>query len=146
MIKRAHRLSSTPTAFSEECDKFRATFLNLDYPVNLINSLRVTNLCAISTAFVRLMKEVHREQRSQICPLRYNYLIYIVARVSCCLPLGLLLSDLFVYATVKAQRVSLTVHYANPAGNAFRSGNERKAKLSERGTKCREEKETREET
>ena len=38
MINRAHRLSSTPTAFYEECDKLRATFLNLDYPVNSINS------------------------------------------------------------------------------------------------------------
>ena len=38
MINRAYRLSSTPTAFSEECDKLRTTFLNLDYPVNLINS------------------------------------------------------------------------------------------------------------
>ena len=27
-----------PTAFSQECDKLRTTFLNLDYPVNLINS------------------------------------------------------------------------------------------------------------
>ena len=38
MVNRAYRLSSTPTAFSEECDKLRTTFLNLDYPVNLINS------------------------------------------------------------------------------------------------------------
>ena len=38
MINRAYRLSSTPNAFSEECDKLRTTFLNLDYPVNLINS------------------------------------------------------------------------------------------------------------
>ena len=38
MINRAYRLSSTPTAFSEECDKLRTTFLNLDDPVNLINS------------------------------------------------------------------------------------------------------------
>ena len=38
MINRAYRLSSTPTAFSEECDKLWTTFLNLDYPVNLINS------------------------------------------------------------------------------------------------------------
>ena len=38
MIHRAHRLSSTPTAFSEECNKLRSTFLNLDYPINLINS------------------------------------------------------------------------------------------------------------
>ena len=37
MINRAFRLSSTPTAFSEECDKLRTTFLKLDYPVNLIN-------------------------------------------------------------------------------------------------------------
>ena len=34
----AFRLSSTPNAFSEECDKLRTTFLNLDYPANLINS------------------------------------------------------------------------------------------------------------
>ena len=38
MINRAYRLSSTPNAFSEECDKLRTTFLNLDYPANLINS------------------------------------------------------------------------------------------------------------
>ena len=38
MINHAYRLSSTPTAFSEECDKLRTTFLNLDYPVTLINS------------------------------------------------------------------------------------------------------------
>ena len=38
MINRAYRLSWTHTAFSEECDKLRTTFLNLDYPVNLINS------------------------------------------------------------------------------------------------------------
>ena len=36
MINRAYRLSSTPTAFSEECDKLRTTFSNLDYPVNLL--------------------------------------------------------------------------------------------------------------
>ena len=33
--------------------------------------------------------------------------------------LGLLLYDLFVYAMVKAQGVSLSVHYANPAGMLF---------------------------
>ena len=38
MINRAYRLSSTPNAFFEECDKLRNTFLNLDYPANLINS------------------------------------------------------------------------------------------------------------
>ena len=38
VINRAYRLSSSPTAFSEECDKLRTTFLNLDYPVNLIDS------------------------------------------------------------------------------------------------------------
>ena len=39
MINRAYCLSSTPTAFSEECGKpLRTTFLNLDYPVNLVNS------------------------------------------------------------------------------------------------------------
>ena len=35
---RAHRLSSTPAAFSEECNKVRSIFLNRDYPINLINS------------------------------------------------------------------------------------------------------------
>jgi len=38
MINRAYRLSWTPNAFSEECGNLRTTFLNLDYPVNLINS------------------------------------------------------------------------------------------------------------
>ena len=38
MINRAYRLSSTPNAFSEEGDKLRTTFVNLDYPPNLINS------------------------------------------------------------------------------------------------------------
>ena len=38
MTNRAYRLSSTPNAFSEECDKLRTTFLNLDYPADLINS------------------------------------------------------------------------------------------------------------
>ena len=38
MIHRAYQLSSTPTAFSAECNKLRSTFLNLDYPINLINS------------------------------------------------------------------------------------------------------------
>ena len=38
MLNRAYRLSLTSTAFFEEYDKLRTTFLNLDYPVNLINS------------------------------------------------------------------------------------------------------------
>ena len=38
MIHRAHQLSSTPTAFSDESNKLHSTFLNLDYPINLINS------------------------------------------------------------------------------------------------------------
>ena len=38
MINRAYRLSSTLTAFSEECDTLRTIFLYQDYPVNLINS------------------------------------------------------------------------------------------------------------
>ena len=38
MIHRAHQLSSTPTTFSDECNKFHSTFLNLDQPINLINS------------------------------------------------------------------------------------------------------------
>ena len=38
IIHRAHHLSSTPTAFSDECNKLRSTFLKLDYPINVINS------------------------------------------------------------------------------------------------------------
>ena len=38
MNHRAFQLSSTPTPFSDECNKLRSTFLNLDYPINLINS------------------------------------------------------------------------------------------------------------
>ena len=38
MIHRAYQLSSTPTAFSAECNKLRSTILNLDYQINLINS------------------------------------------------------------------------------------------------------------
>ncbi|XP_068739172.1 uncharacterized protein [Montipora capricornis] len=38
MIHRAYQLSSTPTAFSAECNKLRSIFLNLYYPINLINS------------------------------------------------------------------------------------------------------------
>ena len=38
MIHSAYQLSSTPTAFSDKCNKLRSTFLNLDYPINLINS------------------------------------------------------------------------------------------------------------
>ena len=36
MIHRAYQQPSTPTVFSDECNKLRSTFLNLDY--NLINS------------------------------------------------------------------------------------------------------------
>ena len=39
MIHRAYQLSSIPTAFSAECNKLRSIFLNLDYPINLINSV-----------------------------------------------------------------------------------------------------------
>jgi len=38
MIHRARCLSSAPAAFSDECNKLRSIFLNLDYPINLINS------------------------------------------------------------------------------------------------------------
>ena len=38
MIHRAYQLSSTPTAFSDEYNKLRSKFFNLDYPINLINS------------------------------------------------------------------------------------------------------------
>ena len=37
MIHRASQLSSTPIAFSAECNKLRSTFLNLDYPIDLVN-------------------------------------------------------------------------------------------------------------
>ena len=39
MNHRAYCLSSTPTAFSDACNKLRSTFLKLDYPINVINSL-----------------------------------------------------------------------------------------------------------
>ena len=39
IIHRAHQLSSTSTVFSDECNKLCSTFLNLDYPINLINSV-----------------------------------------------------------------------------------------------------------
>ena len=42
-------MSSTPTAFSEKCDKLRTTFLNLDYPVNMINSSINDSIDNIST-------------------------------------------------------------------------------------------------
>ena len=38
MIHRAYQLSSTPTAFSAGCNKLRSIFLNVDYPINLIDS------------------------------------------------------------------------------------------------------------
>ena len=50
MIIRAYRLASTPTAFSEECDNLRTTFLNLDYPVNFINSSIIDNITALDDA------------------------------------------------------------------------------------------------
>ena len=49
MIDRAYQLSSTPTVFSDECNKLRSTFLNLDYPINLINSAINKFLCNIDT-------------------------------------------------------------------------------------------------
>ena len=48
MINRAYRLSSTPTAFSEECDKLRTTFLNLDYPVKFLRN--IDNITALDDA------------------------------------------------------------------------------------------------
>ena len=38
MIHRGYQLSSTPNTFSAQCNKLRSTFLDLDYPINLINS------------------------------------------------------------------------------------------------------------
>ena len=38
MIHRAYQLLSNPIAFSAECNKLRSIFLNLDYPIKLINS------------------------------------------------------------------------------------------------------------
>ena len=48
MINRTYRLSSTPTAFSEECDKLRTTFLNLDYPVKFLPN--IDNITALDDA------------------------------------------------------------------------------------------------
>ena len=38
MLNRAHRLSSSPDLFAEECDNLKVTFLKLKYPERLINS------------------------------------------------------------------------------------------------------------
>ena len=38
MLHRAHALSSTTEAFSEECAKLSSIFCRLDYPIGLINS------------------------------------------------------------------------------------------------------------
>ena len=38
MLHRAHALSSTTEAFSEECAELRSIFRRLDYPIDLINS------------------------------------------------------------------------------------------------------------
>ena len=37
MIRYTDRLSTTPVAFSDECNKLCSIFLNLGYPVNLVN-------------------------------------------------------------------------------------------------------------
>lgn len=47
MIHHAYQLSSTPTAFSTECNLLHSTFLNLNYPINLINSAINKFLCNI---------------------------------------------------------------------------------------------------
>ena len=38
MIHRAHAFSSTTDAFNEECDRVRAIFVRLQYPIAYINS------------------------------------------------------------------------------------------------------------
>ena len=55
MIRRAHTLSSTTDAFNEECDRLRAIFVRLQYPVAYINS-------AISS-FVRDISSDVKDQR-----------------------------------------------------------------------------------
>ena len=48
MTHRSYQLSSSPTAFSAECNKLHSTFLSLDYPINLINSAINKFLCNIN--------------------------------------------------------------------------------------------------
>ena len=38
MLNRAHRLSSSPDLFAQECDNQKVIFLKLKYPERLINS------------------------------------------------------------------------------------------------------------
>ena len=74
MIHRAYQLSSTPTAFSAECNKLRSIFLNLDrdHPINLINS-------AINK-FLRNIDNIDMQPRIQemtALPLRSYYSLKI---------------------------------------------------------------------
>ena len=70
MIHRAYQPSSTPTVFSDECNKLRSTFLNLNYPINLINSainkfLRNTDTIDAATAR-HLHQRINEHQYSAI--------------------------------------------------------------------------------
>ena len=70
MIHRAHRLSSTPTAFSDKCNKFRSTFLNLEYPINLINSAinkflhNIDNIDAVKNTRDDMVPQPFKDQQS----------------------------------------------------------------------------------
>ena len=47
MLHRAHALSSTTEAFTEECAKLRSIFSRLDYPIGLVNST-ITDMFILS--------------------------------------------------------------------------------------------------
>ena len=65
MIHRAHTLSSTTDAFNEECDRLRAIFVRLQYPVSYVNS-------AISS-FVRDISSDVKDQR-----VKYSCVIRVI--------------------------------------------------------------------
>ena len=70
MFHRAYQLSSTPTAFSAECNKLRSTFLNLDYPINLINSAINKLLCNIDN--IDAAKNTRDDSSTIIVPLPFK--------------------------------------------------------------------------
>ena len=70
MIHRADHLSSTPTAFSDERNKLPSIFLNLDYPINLINPSIIKFLHNIDN--VDVPKNASDDTPSIIIPLPFK--------------------------------------------------------------------------
>ena len=62
MIHRAHAFSSATDAFNEECDRLRAIFVRLQYPIAYINS-------AISSFVRDISSDVKTVMRCKSQPL-----------------------------------------------------------------------------